>query len=251
MASAVVICFLGLAAIILGGVAFTLFACAWSLVMTFELAALSSPGYPLYRRYALSAVAAAACAVCIALIADRAIELPFVVVVMLCCVAMLPKGQAKFFSFGIAVVLAASAISDLRQFNGVISTIWFVSVVAASDISGYFCGKIFQGPRIAPRISPGKRWSGAVAGLAFASIIGFGFSGSLGLWVAWASPFLAIAAQAGDIAESWLKRQVGVKDSSSAIPGHGGFFDRFDSYVGAGILLWLFGLSGLAEINPA
>lgn len=248
--SAVVICCLGLAAIVLGGVVFSLFACAWSLAMTFELIALSSPNYPFKNRIVLAIAMSAACAISIFWIVNSAFELPFMAVFTLLCAMALPNGRLKFYVFGIGIVLAASAFAELRQFNGAVSAIWFISVVAASDIAGYFFGKIFGGPLIVPEISPGKRWTGAAAGLVAAAAVGFGFSGSLGTWVSWASPLLAVTAQAGDIAESWLKRKAGVKDSSSAIPGHGGFLDRFDSYVGAGSLLWLIGALGLVPTEP-
>ena len=248
-ASAIVLCCLGLTAILLGGTAFVVFACAWSLAMVFELLALSSPGYPFLRRLALSAVEASVCAICIYWIADRAVEISFAAASTALCAMLISNGRIKFALFAVGVLLACSAFADLRDSSGAAAAIWFVLVVMASDTAGYFCGKIFRGPAIAPALSPGKRWTGAVGGLAAATAVGFGFSGGLGIWAAWASPLLAVAAQAGDMAESWLKRQVGVKDSSTAIPGHGGFFDRFDSFVGAGILLWIIGSLDLAPVD--
>ena len=56
------------------------------------------------------------------------------------------------------------------------------------------------------------------------------------------APFVAFAGQLGDIAESWIKRRSGVKDSSTLIPGHGGFLDRFDAMIGAVVLVMLLGL---------
>ena len=114
-----------------------------------------------------------------------------------------------------------------------------MSVVIVTDIFGYFAGKSFGGPKFWPKISPKKTWSGTVAGWIGAALVGFVFMlfTDAGLWIIVISMVLSFAGQMGDIAESALKRRMGVKDSSTLIPGHGGLFDRFDALLGASLFL--------------
>jgi phosphatidate cytidylyltransferase len=108
-------------------------------------------------------------------------------------------------------------------------------VVWLTDIGAYVSGRIIGGPRLAPLISPGKTWAGAIGGLILA-VAG----------AAWAAGFMAnppplgaialaiclsIATQCGDLFESWVKRRFGKKDSGAIIPGHGGILDRIDGLL--------------------
>ena len=100
------------------------------------------------------------------------------------------------------------------------------------------------GPKFWPRLSPKKTWSGTVAGWVGAMLVGLTVwaTGHGSASLIWISPLVAFAGQLGDIAESWLKRRAGVKDSSNLIPGHGGVFDRVDGLLPVAIVslpLWL------------
>lgn len=132
-----------------------------------------------------------------------------------------------------------------------------VGAVVATDSGAYFVGRAIGGPKVAPRISPSKTWAGlfggmaaaaawmaiALAALRHAMVPGEGLAigggeplllGGAGRNLALAALVgagLAIAAQAGDFLESWIKRCAGVKDSSTLIPGHGGVFDRIDGML--------------------
>lgn len=121
--------------------------------------------------------------------------------------------------------------------HGFITVIWIVLVVAAADIGGYFGGRLVGGPKLWPRISPKKTWAGAFGGLGLAALAGVLFSlavpGTDAAWVALVSVVAALVSQAGDLAESALKRHFGVKDSGSILPGHGGALDRFDGLAPA------------------
>jgi phosphatidate cytidylyltransferase len=106
------------------------------------------------------------------------------------------------------------------------------------DTAAMFGGKMFKGPKLAPTISPGKTRSGAisgvVAGVAVAPLFGLLAFQPAGLVIpAWKLMICAavwsVMGQVGDLAESLFKREVGLKDSSDLIPGHGGVLDRFDS----------------------
>lgn len=113
--------------------------------------------------------------------------------------------------------------------------IWLLVCVWATDIGAYFVGRAAGGAKLAPRISPGKTWSGLIGGMASAAVLSaatgslFGMGEALSLAVIAAA--LAIVAQAGDLIESAAKRSAGVKDSGRLIPGHGGLLDRVDGLI--------------------
>lgn len=138
---------------------------------------------------------------------------------------------------------AAIALVWLRQFEpyGMTSVIWIILVVAAADVGGYFTGKIMRGPKFWPRVSPKKTWSGMVGGLALAFFLGGLFSwatsGTYFVEVCFVSALAAMVSQAGDLAESALKRRFDVKDASNLIPGHGGALDRFDGLIAATLVV--------------
>lgn len=127
-----------------------------------------------------------------------------------------------------------------------------IALSAIADSAAYFSGRAFGRRKLAPRISPGKTWEGAIgAGLAvtlFAAAIAWHFScmANCLLSLLLASWLLFVLSVEGDLFESWCKRQAGVKDSGSILPGHGGVLDRVDSHlavlpVAALLWLWLHG----------
>ncbi len=131
------------------------------------------------------------------------------------------------------IVLAAVAFVGLRAdaVAGRGNVLFVVVAVWASDIGAYLVGRLAGGARLAPRISPGKTWSGAIGGLLAAALAGAvagRLSGAL------AAAALSVIAQAGDLAESAAKRRANVKDSGTLIPGHGGLLDRLDGLLAAG-----------------
>ena len=122
------------------------------------------------------------------------------------------------------------------------------AVVWVADIAAYFAGRAFGKHKLAPSISPGKTWEGAMGAvfgvLAYGLAARFGFSVELGELPVWISVLLLITAISivGDLYESLLKRQAGIKDSSNVLPGHGGVLDRIDSLTSTMpiiALLWL------------
>jgi phosphatidate cytidylyltransferase len=116
--------------------------------------------------------------------------------------------------------------------QGLNATLFLVTVVWATDIGAYLVGRVVGGSRMAPRISPGKTWSGAIGGLVFGAVAGWLAAG--GNWAALpVALLLSLAAQSGDLLESAIKRKLGVKDSGRTIPGHGGLFDRLDGFLAA------------------
>ena len=121
------------------------------------------------------------------------------------------------------------------------SVLWFLGVVVANDCFAYGVGRTVGGPRLAPRISPKKTWSGTIGGIVAAALAGAGVGWAMGaatpLLLGLVGLVLAVIAQIGDLAESRIKRQAGVKDSGSIIPGHGGILDRVDGIAAAAIAL--------------
>lgn len=162
----------------------------------------------------------------------------------------LDRRRGTFAGFGLWVMFAAFAFIWMRSALGLDWMVWLVAVVVATDVAGYFAGKALGGPKFWPRVSPKKTWSGTAAGWLAAAAVGavFAAEAGIGLGVVVLSVLVSMASQAGDVAESALKRKMGVKDSSGLIPGHGGLFDRFDGMLGAAamvlLVLSIWGLPG-------
>lgn len=157
---------------------------------------------------------------------------------------------------GMLMIVAFSHFLDLllrpQAPLGLGVTFLVLLTAKATDMGGYLVGNWVGGRKLAPRVSPGKTWSGAVGGLALAMLVAvYGFhllGGSVGVFHALLFGLLVgIAAQLGDLAESLLKRSCGSKDSSAWIPTFGGVLDLIDSLVlaapvGYWMLVWLLGL---------
>ncbi|MFT9417890.1 phosphatidate cytidylyltransferase [Acetobacter sp.] len=132
------------------------------------------------------------------------------------------------------IITAGTALLWLRV-GSIWPVLFVVAVVVASDTSAYMAGRLIGGPKLAPRISPGKTRSGALGGFVGAVLMGGGIAllsglGSVKMALVWGG-ILGVSAQLGDLAESAMKRALGVKDSGTLLPGHGGLLDRFDGLV--------------------
>lgn len=137
--------------------------------------------------------------------------------------------------------LPAIALIWLRaEPQGLALTLWTLAIVWGTDIFAFVAGRTIGGPKLLPRVSPSKTWSGLVGGVVGAGVAGVGVASALGLPVVAggvAALPLAVVAQGGDLFESWLKRRVGVKDSGDLLPGHGGVLDRLDGLVPVAIIV--------------
>ena len=137
---------------------------------------------------------------------------------------------------GVVVILPTwLALVQLRQL-GVVPLLAIMAVVWLADIAAYFSGRAFGRHKLAPTISPGKTWEGAVGGALAVVLYGLLFASQLPralaenrLMLAFILVVLAAISVVGDLFESMLKRQAGMKDSSNVLPGHGGILDRIDS----------------------
>lgn len=218
---------------------------------------------------------------------DFAIVLPLIAVISLVVWVIADKEKHRglltlgvpYISIGIASLVwiyrsfdPSEGNFDPRYNYSFIMTLWFFLMVWSMDIGGLVVGCNLRGPKLAPKISPNKTWSGLCGGVLLAVSVSIIFiycctvifeipsydftkfryiAFSHDSWhVRWnvdsqmlyavLAVLLALLAQVGDLIESAIKRTVGVKDSSRLIPGHGGVFDRVDGLIFAAPFMYLF-----------
>lgn len=157
-------------------------------------------------------------------------------------------GQALFLSFlGAFYFLACGAGLWALRFNDeyglVISSVFIISIWV-SDIFAFVCGKLIGGPKIVPWISPHKTWAGFIGAFVFPVLFlilvqYLGFWEISGIEATIMGCVIGISAQCGDFLISMMKRYVGVKDTGTIIPGHGGLLDRVDSLIFATPVFYL------------
>ncbi|RPE71468.1 phosphatidate cytidylyltransferase [Pacificibacter maritimus] len=170
--------------------------------------------------------------------------------------------------YGLVVVIGLIGLVYISNTNGLRGILYIIGLVIITDTCGYFVGKMIGGRKFWPSISPNKTWAGVLGGwigVAIFAAIWRGVAtfhshraGSVDLtWLensqshtenfvvlvfVIGAVFLSFASQLGDIAQSTIKRRMGVKDSSNLIPGHGGILDRFDALLAVSALSFLFNM---------
>jgi phosphatidate cytidylyltransferase len=142
---------------------------------------------------------------------------------------------------GLAVVVPTwVALVVLRDAGGPLLPLAAMLLVWVADVAAYFAGKRFGRTKLAPAISPGKTWQGVYGALVgvslyalavafFAPGMGIKLNAGAVIWLPLAALLLTALSVIGDLFESWMKRGVGLKDSSNLLPGHGGVMDRIDA----------------------
>lgn len=138
----------------------------------------------------------------------------------------------------LTLVPAFAAVSMLHRDQGAWLVLFLLALVWLADVGAYFAGRAFGRHKLAPQVSPGKTWEGVVgAYVATAFVVYAGWKAGLSFGPAWYFAFVCLLTVAisiiGDLAESMFKRQQGVKDSGTLLPGHGGMLDRIDSLTSA------------------
>jgi phosphatidate cytidylyltransferase len=136
-----------------------------------------------------------------------------------------------------AAIVVAPVLLRHDAERGFAAILFLFAVVWLTDVVAYFAGRGIGGPKLMTRVSPNKTWSGAIGGT-LAGVLGgvavargFGIEGLAA--VAAVALVLSVVSQAGDLAESAIKRHFNAKDASQLIPGHGGLMDRLDGFVAA------------------
>lgn len=150
--------------------------------------------------------------------------------------------SASIFLLGYVALMAGFTMLMLAAPDGPWRIIVFILLTIGNDIGGYATGVLFGKHPIAPQISPKKSWEGLAGSLVVQCLIGVGAF----IWI-FEAPWwqglimgavLTVTATAGDFAESAIKRDLGVKDMGSLLPGHGGIMDRLDSLVVNAFAAW-------------
>jgi phosphatidate cytidylyltransferase len=210
---------------------------------------MSAPGAP--TRVA-AAVTAAVLAAAFLAYEDHARLAWAAMVVGAVAAALIARGVAERpadAAFGVIYIApAAICLVWVRDSHGVISDKghwWMMMLFAATwaaDIGAFAVGSLLKGPKLWPRFSPNKTWSGFVGGLAASTLVAtamavlpaFGLNPIAAAIIGFA---VGLATMAGDLWESALKRRFGVKDSGDLIPGHGGLLDRVDGLMFAAVTM--------------
>ena len=246
MSSGAVMAVLGIAAVWAGGIWFMAMLTVICAALVWELVRMLGGG----QKRALTMAALAAGSFLAVRLLPPGVGLPFILLPAIAGIAMLERNRSLYIVFTALIVIACYGLAVQRVDFGFEWMLWLALVVIATDVLGYFAGRIFGGPKFWPQVSPKKTWSGTVAGWVAAAIVGAVFMRipGVGLEIVGISIAISMASQMGDIAESAMKRKMGVKDSSNLIPGHGGVFDRFDGMLGASVFLLL--IEQLVDFPP-
>ncbi len=251
--SAIVLIAFALGALAAGGVWFILFWLAAALAVLWEWQNLV--GHGARERFVIGGAGIVVAAALSAQLAPDLALAPLALGAALVAWRAAP-GQRAWAAGGVlyagALIVAVAAIRPALAgaieppFN-LRAILWLFAVVWGTDVGAYFGGRLIGGPKLWPRVSAGKTWSGAIVGAAAGAALG----AVVALWRPLAPtplvPILAvglaasIASQLGDLFESAVKRHFDVKDSSHLIPGHGGVMDRLDGFVTAAIFVALLG----------
>ncbi len=164
--------------------------------------------------------------------------LPVLLAVPISGATQIKKDRLIYGAYAAGLMLACLGLIVLRDVRGITWVVWLVAVVMATDVAGYFAGRMIGGPKFWPTVSPKKTWAGTSAGWVAAALVGMIFGGPPLIVL---SVLTAFASQMGDVVESAIKRRAGIKDSSNLIPGHGGLLDRFDAMMAAALFVLLLG----------
>lgn len=244
LGSAIAMVAVGALGLWFGGHVFHLLIVIICALMVWELVRMQAPddapdAAPDNGRLAVQLAVLSGFALLIAVHLPSGFVLPMLLAPVFASLNWVKKHRAIYLIFAILVLLAGFSMVTVRDDFGAVWMLWLICVVVATDVLGYFAGRMIGGPKFWPAVSPKKTWSGTGFGWLAAALVGWGFACYTGssLNLIWISIALSMASQAGDVGESAIKRRFGVKDSSDLIPGHGGVLDRFDGMLGAAVFL--------------
>ncbi len=252
--SALVMAGVAVAALVAGGVPFILFWLAAAIAMVWEWQKLVGEERRLPRFVLGAAALAVACAFAAQNGADHAL---LVLLVGALAVGWLGAPGLRVWAgagtlYAGALIVSVAIIrpplpSLIEPPYNLRAILWLFAVVWGTDVMAYFGGRLIGGPKLWPRVSAGKTWSGTIVGIVSGALAGLAIAAVQPVGPVAVLPLLLVglaagaAAQAGDLLESAIKRRFGVKDSSQLIPGHGGVMDRLDGFVAAALFIALLG----------
>jgi phosphatidate cytidylyltransferase len=264
VASALVLIPLALITAYVGGWAFALFWLAAGIAIAVEWTAMARVE-PLRPVQGVAALGLAVITILLISGAGLALSTGIALATLAVLVLLARGGPGKaWVATGFVYALIISVVPPVVREHpnlGLAGLLWMFAVVWATDIAAYFTGRSLGGPKLWPRVSPKKTWSGFLGGVLAAALAGFLVAWSvqrLGLMppfslrnVIMLSVVASVASQLGDLGESAMKRRFDVKDSSHLIPGHGGVMDRLDGFWAValilGAVLLLIEISGAAS----
>lgn len=238
-----------------GGYPFRLFAVAMAAAMFYEWMSMRGEDHKVHLAISRF-VLAGALALMLVGFAPAFVFSGIFIAAALAAISGMVAGRGLWAAWGILYSAVPAATLIFLRGNapeGVWTIVFLFAVVWGTDTIAYFTGRALGGPKLAPSISPGKTWSGAIGGavggvIASLIVANIAWDGVHLPTVAVVAVLLSVASQAGDLFESAVKRRHGVKDSGNLIPGHGGVMDRVDGLVAASVLLfvlWIPFLTGM------
>lgn len=238
IASGVVLAAVALGATWAGGLAFQLLSVAIGLLVYYEWSTITKLGESDFQGNAFGWLSQVVIAILV-LFDYIHLSLPLLAAFsVLAGLWVLMRNTSWWLPAGIVYAgLTAVSLAAIRgaDYLGLVAMLFVFAVVWGTDIFAYFTGRAIGGPKLAPAISPGKTWSGALGGTicgVLAGVAVFMAHFSLqDLRIPIIALVLSVASQIGDLFESFIKRRFGVKDSSRLIPGHGGVMDRVDGLI--------------------
>ncbi|OOG75659.1 Phosphatidate cytidylyltransferase [Ensifer sp. M14] len=238
IASGVVLAAVALGATWFGGLAFQLLSVAIALLVYYEWSTITGLAERDFQGNAFGWLSLAII-VALILLGNIGYSLPALLLAVVITVLWVSLKKGSWWLPGGIVYAGLTGISlaALRGADnpGLVATLFVFAVVWGTDILAYFVGRALGGPKLAPRISPGKTWSGAIGGTICGVLAGtaafMAYFPLQDLRIPMLALVLSVASQIGDLFESFIKRRFGVKDSSHLIPGHGGVMDRVDGLV--------------------
>lgn len=258
LASGVVMAALALATLYVGGDVFLAFWTLAGLAIVWEWQTLiDAPERPVRLGVGFVAVLAAAVAA-----RQAAIDRAALALLVGAAITAWLGGPGKRLWAGGGVLYAGVlvvAVACLRlSLEGAQAILWLFALVWGTDTAAYVGGRLIGGPKLWPKVSPGKTRSGFLVGVSTGAILGIvalRLSGGLSQG-AWPAIFLigvcaAVLSQGGDLFESAVKRRFGVKDASHLIPGHGGVMDRLDGFIVAAVFIAAIGVLRAGALETA
>jgi phosphatidate cytidylyltransferase len=235
------------------------FAAFWGLAALGVLWEWCSLVAPSDRRLALMAGAATLVLAVVLVVAGHHLATLVVLATgTMAAAALAPAERRTWMASGVpyaGALAVAPTVLRADSAHGFLAIVMLFAIVWATDIVAYFVGRALGGPKLMPKVSPKKTWSGALGGTAAAVALALAVARTAALpaWsaIALLAVVLSVIAQGGDLFESFLKRRFGAKDSSHLIPGHGGLMDRLDGFVTASVVAALIGVARGGFESPA